>query len=254
MNTALQAVGLHRRFGRRVVVQDLHLAVGLGEIVGLLGPNGAGKTTSFRMLAGLLPPHGGRVLLGTADVTRRPLWRRAQAGLGYLPQEASLFRALTVAGNLDVALRHLPAGERAARRATLLATFELTHLADTRGDRLSGGERRRAEIVRAFAAQPRVLLVDEPFAGLDPLAALGVAAQLRQLAQAGVGILLTDHRVQQAFQLCDRVDIMAGGVLLFSGTPTAAAADAQVRTLYLGDGGLSAVSQGAAGERRPPAT
>ncbi|MCB9548634.1 MAG: LPS export ABC transporter ATP-binding protein [Myxococcales bacterium] len=241
--SVLVAAGLQRRFGRRAVVRDLHLAVAAGEIVALLGPNGAGKTTTFRMLAGLLRPHGGRVLLGGADVTTQPLWRRARAGLGYLPQEASVFRDLTVAANLDVALRDLPPAERAARRDDLLQRFGLAALAGARAHTLSGGERRRVEILRALAARPRVLLVDEPFAGLDPRAAEDIAAQLRRMAAEGVAVVITDHRVRQAFQACDRVDILADGVVLFSGTPAAAAADARVRALYLGDGFDGASSQ-----------
>lgn len=230
----LEAVGLHRRFGRRVVVHDLALTVAQGEIVGLLGPNGAGKTTSFRMLAGLLPPHGGRVLLGGHDVTRLPLHRRARLGLGYLPQEASIFRQLTVAGNLDVALRALPGAERAQRRDALLDHFGLAHLANARAETLSGGERRRVEIVRAFAANPSILLVDEPFAGLDPIAAQAVAHELARLAQAGVGVLVTDHRVEHALRTCHRVDILVGGVRIFSGPPAEAVGDGEVQRNYLG--------------------
>ncbi len=227
--TGLTAVGLHRRFGRRTAVHDLSLRVDRGEVVGLLGPNGAGKTTTFRMLAGLLRPQRGRVYLGGVDVTRRPLWRRARAGLGYLPQRPTVFRRLSVADNLAVAT-----GD--ARRASeLLERFGLAHLASDRGATLSGGERRRVELARAFAAEPAVLLVDEPFAALDPKASSDVADHLRQLADAGVGILLTDHDARQTLVACDRVYIVDRGVLLLEGTPMEVAADSRVRNTYLGD-------------------
>ncbi len=228
--------GLARRFGRRPVLAGLDLHIRPGEVVGLLGPNGAGKTTTFRLLAGLLRPHGGQVWLDGVDVTRWPLWRRARGGLGYLPQQASIFRRLSVRANVEVGLarRGLSRGARRAEADALLAQWGLAALADARGDRLSGGERRRVEIVRALAAQPRILLVDEPFAGLDPLAVGAVTAQLRALAGAGVGVLLTDHQVRQALEACDRVYILAGGASLFVGAPADAVRDAAVQTHYLG--------------------
>ncbi|MCB9551250.1 MAG: LPS export ABC transporter ATP-binding protein [Myxococcales bacterium] len=226
---------MHRRFGRRVVVHDLSLRVAPGEVVGLLGPNGAGKTTTFRMLAGLLRPHRGEIRLDGRDITRRPLWRRARAGLGYLPQQSSIFRRLTVAENVDAGLRHLPRAARAARRDALLADFGLAALAGARGETLSGGERRRVELVRAFAAAPRVLLVDEPFAGLDPRAAAGIADHLARLADRGVGVLLTDHDVRQALEVCARVYILAHGEVLGAGPPAVIRDDPNVRARYLGD-------------------
>ena len=233
----LTATGLHRRYGRREVVRRLDLQVGPGEVVGLLGPNGAGKTTTFRLLTGLLAPHAGTVRLGAHDITRWPLWRRARAGMGYLPQGASVFRRLTVGANLDVALARsgLTRGARHARRAALLTEHGLEHLAEARGDRLSGGERRRVEIARALAANPSVLLVDEPFAGLDPHAVTAVTAQLRRLANQGVGVLLTDHRARQALEACDRLYILADGDLLAAGSPSEIAQDPVVRARYLGD-------------------
>ncbi len=227
--TGLSAVGLHRRFGRRVVVHDLSIRVAPGEVVGLLGPNGAGKTTAFRMLAGLLRPHAGRVELGGADVTRWPLWRRARAGMGYLPQRPTVFRRLSVADNIGVAT------DDPSRRAALLEDFGLNDVASHRGATLSGGERRRVEIARALAAEPSVLLVDEPFAALDPKAASAVAERLRYLASVGVGVLLTDHDARQTLVACDRVYIVDSGVLLSSGTPDEVAADPRVRSAYLGD-------------------
>ncbi|MCA9537907.1 MAG: LPS export ABC transporter ATP-binding protein [Myxococcales bacterium] len=236
MSGGLQAVGLCRRFGRFTALHDLSLHVEPGEVVGLLGPNGAGKTTAFRLIAGLLRPHAGEVRLDDVDVTRWPLWRRARAGLGYLPQQSTLFRRLTVAANIEVALRHLPADERRARRAAMLDEFGLGALSAAKGATLSGGERRRVEIVRALAAAPKVLLVDEPFAGLDPRSAAGVAAHLRALTPRGVGVLLTDHDVRQALEVCDRIYILADGTLLRAGTAGAVAADAEVRARYLGEG------------------
>lgn len=226
--SGLTAVGLHRRFGRRLAVHDLSLRVESGEVVGLLGANGAGKTTAFRMLAGLLPMHAGQVRLDGVDITGWPLWRRARAGLGYLPQRPTVFRRLSVTGNLAVA------NADPARRETLLDTFGLRDLADDRGATLSGGERRRVEIARAFAADPRILLVDEPFAALDPKAATTVAEHLRHLASAGVGVLLTDHDARQTLVACDRVYILDRGVLLLEGTPDEVAADPRVRDAYLG--------------------
>jgi lipopolysaccharide export system ATP-binding protein len=240
----LVAEGLVAELGRRWwpprpprrVVNGLSLRVGPGECVGLLGPNGAGKTTTFRMLTGLLQPAEGRVRLDGADLTAWPLWRRARAGLGYLPQGASIFRRLTVTENLALALeRHLPDRQaRLTEASALLAAHGLTHLAQARGDRLSGGERRRVEIVRALAARPRVLLVDEPFAGLDPPAVSGVVQTLRGLVAEGVGVLLTDHHARHALEACDRIYILADGLALFAGTPAAAVADAQVQARYLG--------------------
>lgn len=237
MSDGLTAAGLHRRFRRRTVVHDLSLRVEPGEIVGLLGPNGAGKTTTFRILAGLLPPHGGRVGLGGRDVTRWPLWRRARRGLGYLPQQPTIFRGLTVAENVEAGLhrRRLSAGERRRERDTLLERFGLAALRDARAETLSGGERRRVEVVRALAARPSILLVDEPFAGLDPRSAAQLADALRVLTRSGVGVLLTDHDVRQTLEACDRVYILNAGVLLLEGRPERVAADERVRAAYLGE-------------------
>ena len=251
-DAGLVALGLHRRFGRRVVVHDLSIRVAPGEVVGLLGPNGAGKTTTFRMLAGLLRAHRGHVHLDGRDVTRHPLWRRARAGLGYLPQGPSIFRRLTVAQNIDAALRHLPRAERAAHRDALLADFGLDPLAHARGETLSGGERRRVELVRAFAARPTVLLVDEPFAGLDPLAAEAVARHLRRLAAQGVGVLLTDHDVRQALEACTRVYILAHGEVLAAGPSEQVRSDPTVVARYLGEQFDRAPASPARSPRRPP--
>ncbi len=234
MTDGLSTVALHRRFGRRAVVHALSLTVAPGEIVGLLGPNGAGKTTAFRMIAGLLRPHRGAVRLDGRDLTRWPLWRRARAGLGYLPQEGSIFRRLTVAENVAAGLGRLPRSERRARVEALLDRFGLSALAGARGETLSGGERRRVELVRALAGAPRVLLVDEPFAGLDPLAVEAVAGHLRALAADGLGVLLTDHDVRQALEVCARVYILTAGEVLRAGSAASIRTDPVVRARYLG--------------------
>ena len=232
----LSATGLHRRFRRRVVLHDLTLRVEPGEIVGLLGPNGAGKTTTFRILAGLLRPHSGSVTLGGEDITRWPLWRRARAGLGYLPQQPTVFRRLSVQQNVELGLsrRGLSIAETHQLAQNLLERFGLIELASARGGTLSGGERRRVEIIRALAAAPKILLVDEPFAGLDPVATTRISAHLRTLAQDGVGVLLTDHDARQALETCDRIYILSGGVLIRTGTSAEVAMDPSVRALYLG--------------------
>jgi lipopolysaccharide export system ATP-binding protein len=237
MSAGLSAIGLHRRFRRRAVVHDLSLRVAPGEVVGLIGPNGAGKTTTFRMLAGLLRPHRGSVSLDGRDVTGWPLWRLARRGLGYLPQGPTVFRRLSVAANVEVGLRprRLGAAERRHERDALLARFGLDALRDARGETLSGGERRRVEVVRALAAGPRILLVDEPFAGLDPRSAAGVADALRDLGREGVGVLLTDHDVRQTLEACDRVYILNAGTLLMEGAPDRIVADERARALYLGE-------------------
>ncbi|MFN3198515.1 MAG: LPS export ABC transporter ATP-binding protein [Bradymonadia bacterium] len=249
----LRAIGLHRTLRRhpwsrpQTVVRDLDLEVRSGEIVGLLGPNGAGKTTTFRMLAGLLKAQRGRVELAGRDITRLPLWRRARAGLGYLPQRPTLLPDLTARQNVALGLgrQGLSHSERGHQAEALLERFSLGHVMHAPGGTLSGGERRRVEIIRALAAQPRVLLVDEPFAGLDPKAADEVVAQLRAITAHGTGVLLTDHHVGRAFNACERAYVLHSGALLLEGDPETIASDARVRQIWLGDAFGSASSDGA---------
>lgn len=231
--SALEAAGLRKSYGQRVVVRDVSLSVSPGEIVGLLGPNGAGKTTCFQMITGTERPDAGAVRLGGVDLGRQPLWRRVRAGLGYLPQKPTGFRSLSVRDNLRIPLdaRRAPAGELEA----LVERVGLQHVAQTKAGRLSGGERRRLEIARCLAAQPKVLLLDEPFAGVDPVAVSGLQAQIRQLAQEGIGILVTDHAVRETLTICERAVIIDAGEVIAVGSPAEVAADPRVRGRYLGN-------------------
>jgi len=236
---ALVATGLRKTFGRREVVKGVGFHVEPGEIVGLLGPNGAGKTTSFRMVAGLLTEDAGRVTLAGADLSGLPLHRRARLGLGYLPQEASIFRKLTVRQNLAAVLEGRPSGDskaREARVAALLEEFHLTHVAGSLGETLSGGERRRAEIARSLLAEPKFLLFDEPFAGVDPIAVGALQDQIRKLRERRIGVLITDHSVRETLGICDRAYILTEGSILVEGSPVRLAADPTARAAYLGAG------------------
>jgi lipopolysaccharide export system ATP-binding protein len=229
----LEAQGLHKRFGARTVVRAVDVAVGEGEVVGLLGPNGAGKTTVFRMLAGLLAPDAGTVRLAGQDVTDLPLHRRAQRGLGYLPQRPTVFRGLSVVANIELVLE--ARGRPRSLATELLDEAGLTHLADAAAERLSGGERRRLEMARCLAGEHRVLLLDEPFAGVDPVAVQDLQERVARLARGGLGILLTDHAVREAMQICQRVLILDGGELQCAGTPQEVAQHPRVRARYLGE-------------------
>jgi len=232
----LEVQGLVKAYRRRRVVDGVHLQVGAGEIVGLLGPNGAGKTTSFRMTVGLVTPDAGVVRLGGRDVTRRPMYRRARLGMGYLPQEASVFRQMTVVDNLLAVLETmpLPRAERKAEARRLLGELELDRLASNRADTLSGGERRRLELARALATRPRVLLLDEPFAGVDPINVEEIQGLVRQLRDQGIGVLITDHNVRETLQSTDRAYIIQEGSILREGTPQEIVSDPKVREVYLG--------------------
>ncbi len=237
----LTAHAIVKQYGRRKVVDDVGFEVRTGEVVGLMGPNGAGKTTSFYMVTGLVQPDAGNVTLeednGTIiDITQEPMYRRAQRGIGYLPQEASVFRKLSVEDNILAVLelhRKNPE-DRRERLEALLQEFGLVQVRKNRGDVLSGGEKRRTEIARALAADPRFILLDEPFAGVDPIAVEDIQQIVSQLRTKGIGILITDHNVQETLHITDRAYLLFEGRILKAGTAEELAADAQVRKVYLG--------------------
>ncbi len=234
----LVAEGLVKTYRRRRVVDQVRLEVSPGEVVGLLGPNGAGKTTTFNMVVGLVPAEAGRVWLGGVELTGLPIHRRARAGLGYLPQEPSIFRRLTVRQNFLAVLELDPALGRAAREAraqALLEEFGLTTVAESLGEQLSGGERRRAEIARSLIPAPRFMLFDEPFAGVDPINVGDLQRQIARLKERGLGVLITDHNVQDTLRICDRAYIIASGRILEEGTPLEIAASEKARAVYLGE-------------------
>jgi lipopolysaccharide export system ATP-binding protein len=234
----LLAQDLWKSFRRRAVVRGVSLRLQAGELVGLLGPNGAGKTTTFRALTGLDRPDKGRVVVDGSDLSRLPMHERARAGLGYLPQEPTVFRRLSVADNLRAVLEKtgLRRAEREARAEKLLGEFSLTHLARARGETLSGGERRRLEIARALCTEPRFLLLDEPFTGLDPIAVGEVQSLLLPLArERGIGLLITDHAARELLTICDRVYLMHDGRIACEGTPAEVAASPFAREVYLGE-------------------
>ncbi|MBI4558049.1 MAG: LPS export ABC transporter ATP-binding protein [Candidatus Hydrogenedentes bacterium] len=226
-----------KQFKQRVVVRDVSIELDKGEIVGLLGPNGAGKTTTFRMAVGLLRPSSGRIWFAGRDVTRLPMYRRAREGMAYLPQEPSIFRRLTVRQNLLAVLEYLPlsAAERHARAELLLEELRILPLADHRAYTLSGGERRRTEICRALVTEPRVFLLDEPFAGIDPIAVADLQDIVARLKDKGIGVLITDHNVRETLQITDRAYIISEGRITVSGTPREIAEDPVARKTYLGE-------------------
>jgi lipopolysaccharide export system ATP-binding protein len=234
----LSAEGLVKAYRGRTVVREVSLEIAAGEIVGLLGPNGAGKTTIFSMVVGLVRPDVGVVRIGASDVTELPMYRRARAGISYLPQEPSVFRKMTVQENLLAILETLALTpeERAGRCAALLTEFGLTELANDRAYTLSGGERRRVEIARSLVLSPYFLLLDEPFAGIDPIAVLDIQKIVRRLASSGIGVLITDHNVRETLSIVDRAYIISGGEILKAGTPLALSNDAVVKKIYLGEG------------------
>jgi lipopolysaccharide export system ATP-binding protein len=235
--SALAASHLEKRYGKRRVVDDVSLHVEKGEVVGLLGANGAGKTTTFYMIVGLERPDNGTVSLGDRDVTRLPMYLRARLGLGYLPQEPSIFRKLTTAENILAVLETmgLRRRERLTRLEELLEEFGIAHVRNTRGDALSGGERRRTEIARALATEPQYILLDEPFAGIDPKAVDDIQNVILYLRNRGIGILVTDHNVRETLGVTDRAYIMTDGRIFRAGVPRELTEDAEVRRLYLGD-------------------
>jgi lipopolysaccharide export system ATP-binding protein len=234
----LIADGLSKRYKDRTVVSNLSLDVGAGEVVGLLGPNGAGKTTAFYMIVGLVPSDGGAIRLDGLDVTRLPMHRRARLGLGYLPQEASVFRKLTVAQNIMAVLETRPGLDREARQVrleSLLEELSIGHIRDGMGQSLSGGERRRVEIARALAADPRFILLDEPFAGVDPLSVSDIQKSIQHLRDRGIGVLITDHNVRETLGICDRAYIVNRGGVIAAGNATEILANPEVRAVYLGE-------------------
>ncbi|NLO80161.1 MAG: LPS export ABC transporter ATP-binding protein [Xanthomonadaceae bacterium] len=236
--TKLVASKLAKSYRRRQVVREASLTVDSGEIVGLLGPNGAGKTTCFYMIVGLVMPDSGRIELGGEDITNLPMHLRARRGIGYLPQEASIFRKLTVAENIMSVLelrKELSAEQRRQELDNLLSEFNVGHLRDSRGISLSGGERRRVEIARALAANPRFILLDEPFAGVDPISVLDIQGIIRHLAERGIGVLITDHNVRETLGICQRAYILGDGQVIASGTAEEILADQRVRAVYLGE-------------------
>ena len=236
-NKGLEAVNLGKSFKRRPVLRGISLAVQRGEAVGLLGPNGAGKTTSFYMIIGLVPCDEGSVHLNRRDLTRMPIHERARIGLGYLPQEPSVFRRMTVADNILSILETRPGltpAHRERRLQSLLKDLHIGHIRASRGDSLSGGERRRVEIARALAAEPRFMLLDEPFAGVDPLSVTDIQRIIRFLSQRGIGVLITDHNVRETLGICDRAYIVNEGGIIAEGTPREILRNERVREVYLG--------------------
>ncbi len=233
----LVARGLLKVYRRRAVVNKVSVDIGPGEIVGLLGPNGAGKTTTFYLILGLVPPDRGSVLLDDREITRLPMYLRARRGIGYLPQEASIFRRMTVQENIQSVLELQPIGrEEVARRSDeLLHEFGLSTVARSRAYALSGGERRRAEIARALASGPRYMLLDEPFAGIDPIAVSDLQRVVRRLREKGIGVLITDHNVRETLRITDRAYIISQGRVFRHGTPPELAEDSEVRRVYLGE-------------------
>ena len=239
----LQAHHLRKAYGSRKVVHDVSVTVRKGEVVGLLGPNGAGKTTSFYMIVGLVPADGGSIEIDGEDVTRMPIHRRARLGLSYLPQEASIFRKLNVADNVRAVLelqhgedgRPLPRAEVDRQLQALLQDLRVDHLADSPSVALSGGERRRVEIARALATHPRFILLDEPFAGIDPIAVIEIQRIIAFLKQRGIGVLITDHNVRETLGICDHAYIISEGRVLAEGTPQDIVTNPDVRRVYLGE-------------------
>ena len=234
----LKATGLQKSYKRRMVVSDVSLEVGTGQIVGLLGPNGAGKTTSFYMIVGLVQRDAGLITIDEQDISLQPMHIRARNGIGYLPQEASIFRRLSVFDNLMGVMqtrKGLSREEREDKVEQLLEEFNITHIRDSLGQSLSGGERRRVEIARALAAEPRFILLDEPFAGVDPISVIDIKKIIQHLKERGLGVLITDHNVRETLDVCEKAYIVSHGKMIAEGAPADILADEQVKRVYLGD-------------------
>lgn len=233
----IETHNLVKAFGERRVVNDVSINVEQGTVVGLLGPNGAGKTTTFYMIVGIEKPDSGEVLIDGREITHMPMHERALAGIGYLPQEASIFRKLTVEDNIMAILEatELSADKRKEKMNSLIAEFHVEHIRKRKGSELSGGERRRVEIARALATDPSFILLDEPFAGIDPIAVADIQAMIAHLAQRGIGVLITDHNVRETLSIVDKAYILNNGEILISGDSNAIANDEQARKFYLGE-------------------
>jgi lipopolysaccharide export system ATP-binding protein len=236
MSVSISTKDLVKKYGKRTVVNHVSFNVQQGEIVGLLGPNGAGKTTSFYQVVGLVKPDEGKVFLNEEDITKLPMYKRAKMGIGYLPQEASIFRKLSVEDNIKAVLEmtKLSRAQQREKLETLLNEFHLQHVRKSNGDVLSGGERRRTEIARALAVDPKFILLDEPFAGIDPIAVEDIQAIVAKLKYKNIGILITDHNVNETLSICDRAYLLIDGKIYKHGTAEELAADEEVKRLYLG--------------------
>ena len=238
MTRTLDAESLHKAYKKRRILEGVSLSVSSGDVVGLLGPNGAGKTTCFYMVVGLVKPDQGQILLDNTDITSHPMHSRARLGVGYLPQEASVFRQLTVSQNIMAILETRRGLDKAARRdrlESLLEELQIGHIRDSLGVSLSGGERRRVEIARALSADPGFILLDEPFAGVDPISILDIQRIITHLKERNIGVLITDHNVRETLGICDRAYILSGGKLIAEGTADAVLNNEEVKNVYLGD-------------------
>lgn len=238
MTTQLVAKHLAKSYNKRQVVKDVSLTVSAGEVVGLLGPNGAGKTTTFYMIVGLVPNDKGKITLNQADLSHEPMHVRARQGIGYLPQESSIFRKLTVSQNIMAVLemrKDLNSNQKAEKLDDLISEFHIEHIRDSLGMALSGGERRRVEIARALAADPKIVLLDEPFAGVDPISVIDIKKIIQQLTAKGIGVLITDHNVRETLDVCEKAYIVSHGELIAEGTPEQVLQSEIVKRVYLGD-------------------
>lgn len=238
MTISLKAEHLAKTYSKRQVVKDVSLTVNAGEVVGLLGPNGAGKTTTFYMIVGLVPNDKGKITLNDADLSHEPMHVRARQGIGYLPQESSIFRKLTVSQNIMSVLemrKDLNSNQKADKLDDLISEFHIEHIRDSHGMALSGGERRRVEIARALAADPKIILLDEPFAGVDPISVIDIKKIIQQLTAKGIGVLITDHNVRETLDVCEKAYIVSHGELIAEGTPEEVLQSEIVKRVYLGE-------------------